>query len=245
MNGFFLLMPVLASGPRISLPDLSRNSSAFVQTPLQNRSRQTLRKIAEATEELLATRSFDDITVADIVKRARCSTGSFYGRFTAKDDLLPYLYERYDADLKDRVQRRASGIDWDSLSLHETVDVLVKHTVDMYLERRHLLRAVALYARTRPGDITAQVRRTRQATTDLPPLLLARFAGEIAHDDPLEASRIGFFMIASICREKILFGEAPHAAATRLSNDRLKSELSRTLFAYLTCRYPRPNLVRS
>lgn len=164
------------------MADPSRISSAFVRAPLQDRSRQTLGKIAEATEALLATRAFDDITVADIVKRARCSTGSFYARFAAKDDLLPYLYERYDADLNSRVQRRAAGIDWERLSPRETVELLVHHTVDMYLERRHLLRAVALYARTRPDDITVRVRRSRQAITDLPPRLLGRFAREITHD---------------------------------------------------------------
>ncbi|HVF41283.1 MAG TPA: TetR/AcrR family transcriptional regulator [Gemmatimonadaceae bacterium] len=210
--------------------------SAFVQAPLQDRSRQTLEKIAKATEELLATRAFNDISVADIVRRSRCSTGSFYARFATKDDVLPYLYERYDADLKPRVQRRIAAVDWENLLLRDTVELVVKHTVDMYVERRHLLRAVALYARMRPAEIGADVRRSRESVTDVPPRMLARFAAEITHDDPLEAARIGFFMIAAICREKILFGEAPHAAATRLSNERLKSELSRTLYAYLTSR---------
>ena len=209
-------------------------ASAHVQEPLQDRSRRTLEKIGRAVEELLATRSFDDISVNDIVRRARCSIGSFYARFASKDDLLPYLYERYDADLRPRIQARAAPSEWEHLSFRETVALVVGHTVDMYLERRHLLRAVALLARTTPTAVNPAARTARGATTDIPAKLLARFTRDIRHDDPLDAARIGFFMVAAIAREKILFGEAPHAASTALGTDRLKRELTRMLFAYLT-----------
>lgn len=206
-----------------------------VQPPLQDRSRRTLDRIAAAVEALLATRAFDDVSVADIVAHARCSTSSFYARFRSKDDVLPYLYARYDADLRPRAEARVAATDLAALSLRESVQLVVDHTVDMYAERRHLLRAVALYARTHPRAIGDDVRDARRAVTDLPARILARFAAEIAHDDPAEAARTGFFMVAAVAREKVLFGEAPHAAATPLSNDRLKRELGRMLFAYLTC----------
>src|SRR6185436_3538904 len=106
-------------------------ASAHVQEPLQDRSRRTLEKIGRAVEELLATRSFDEITVGDIVRRARCSVGSFYARFTGKDDLLPYLYERYDADLRPRLQSRMASTPWEHLSLRETVALVVGGTIDM------------------------------------------------------------------------------------------------------------------
>src|SRR5215211_2258838 len=114
-----------------------------VQPPLQDRSRRTLDSIGRAVEELLATRSFDDISVADIVRQARCSVGSFYARFTGKEDLLPYLYQRYDADLRPRMQARIASMPLQHLSFRETVGLVADQTVDMYLERRHLLRAVA------------------------------------------------------------------------------------------------------
>jgi AcrR family transcriptional regulator len=207
---------------------------ARVAEPLQDRSRRTLEKIGEAVEVLLATRSFADITVADIVKQARCSVGSFYARFESKDDLLPYLYERYDADLGPRMRQRVAAIDMSRLSFTDTVKMVVHHTVDMYVERRHLLRAVALLARTKPHAIDARKRSARSTITDVPATLLARFPSAIAHDDALDAARIGFFMVAAIAREKILFGEAPHASSTPLGHERLKRELARMLHAYLT-----------
>jgi AcrR family transcriptional regulator len=205
-----------------------------VNDPVQDRSRRTLEKIGRAVEALLATRSFDDISVNDIVARARCSIGSFYARFKSKDDLLPYLYQRYDADLRPRIQARVQSAPWQDLSFREMVRLVAEHTVDMYLERRHLLRAVALLARTRPEVIGPEMRSTRGATTDLPAKLLARFAPEIRHEDPLEAARVGFFMIAAVAREKILFDEAPHAASTTLTTAQFKRELARMLYGYLT-----------
>src|ERR1051325_1808678 len=134
---------------------------ARVQEPLQDRSRRTLEKIGQALEDLLALRSFDEISVHDIVRRARCSIGSFYARFNSKDDLLPYLYERYNADLRPRMVARMASTNLDELSFRQAVKLLVDGTVDMYLERRHLLRAVALLARTRPEVIGPEIRATR------------------------------------------------------------------------------------
>ena len=202
--------------------------------PLQDRSRRTLEKIGRAVEELLSSKSFYEISVNDIVARAGCSIGSFYARFKSRDDLLPYLYQRYNDDLRPRMQARMQSVRWQDLSFRETVRLIAEGTVDLYLERRHLLRAVALLARTKPEAIGPEIRSTRGATTDLPAKLLARFTSEIRHEDPLDAARVGFFMLTAIAREKILFGEAPHAASTLLSPAQLKRELARMLYGYLT-----------
>jgi len=206
-----------------------------VRAPLQDRSRETLERILVAAEALLERRPFDEIGVAQIVRRARCSTGSFYARFASKDALLPLLYARYDAELRPRIQARAAQANWETLTLREAADLVAATTVDLYAERRHLLRAIALYARTHPDAIGPDVRATRGETTDLPARLLARYASEIAHPDPMAAARVGFFVIAAAAREKMLFGAAPHASDTPLTDDALKRELGRTLYAYLTC----------
>lgn len=205
-----------------------------VRKPVQERSRETLERIVLATEALLERCPFDEIGVAQIVRRARCSTGSFYARFSGKDALLPLLYARYAADLRPRMLARAAQPA--PSGLREAADLVAGTTVDMYAERIHLLRAVALYARTHTKEIGDDVRERRGETTDIPARLLAGFAVEIVHDDPLAAARVGFFIIAAAAREKMLFGDAPHASDTPLSNTALKRELGRTLFAYLTCR---------
>ena len=205
-----------------------------LKAPLQARSQRTLNKIVQAVEELLEVRSFDEIAVADIIRRARCSTGSFYARCPTQDAVLPYLYARYDADLKPRVAAKLASVDWTRLSLRETVDRFVSGMVDMYVERQHLLRAVALFSRAHPGAIGDDVHRRREAVNDMPARLIGRFASEITHSDAMDAARIGFFIVAAAARDKILF-DAPHGTTTRLTNNQLKAHLARAFFAYLTC----------
>jgi AcrR family transcriptional regulator len=203
--------------------------------PVQERSRRTLERIVRATEQLLETKSFDDIGVDDIARRARCSTGSFYARFKGKDALLPYLYERYDAELRPRIAARMKSIDWKSLSLRQTCDLITGGTVDMYAERRHLLRAMALFARSQPKSIGDATRDQRVGLHDGFAALLTPHLRDLSADVALERSRTGLFIVMAAARDKILFGDAPHASATPLSLDHLKSELSRALFGYLTC----------
>jgi len=207
---------------------------ARLKAPLQARSQRTLDKIVQAVEGLLEVRSFDEIAVADIIRRARCSTGSFYARFPTKDAVLPYLYARYDADLRPRVAAKLARVDWSRMTLRETVDLLVSGTVDMYVERRHLLRAVALFARAHPDALGEDIPRRRQGVHDMPARLISRFTSEITHPDAMDAARVGFFIVAAAARDKLLF-DAPHGTTTRLTTNQLKAHLARSLFAYLTC----------
>lgn len=211
-------------------------SSGAVRLPLQDRSRDTLERIVVAVEQLLERHQFEDIGIAQIVRRAKCSTGSFYARFPGKDALLPYIYERYNADLRPRMQARMASVQLQQLTFREACDLFASTMVDMYVERRNLLRAVALFARAHPAAISGEVRAARAGSTDLPLRLLTRYAAEIAHPDPVVAARLGFFIIASAAREKLLFGAAPHASDTPILEDDFKRELGRTLYAYLTCR---------
>jgi AcrR family transcriptional regulator len=203
--------------------------------PLQERSRQTLERIVRATEQLLETKSFDDIGVDDIARRARCSTGSFYARFKSKDALLPYIYARYDAELRPRMAARMRSVDWKALSLRETCDLIAGGTADMYLERRHLLRAVALFARANPKSIDAKTRAERVELHDGLASLLVPHLRDLTPPEALDRARTGLFIIMAAARDKILFGDAPQAGATPLTHDHLKKELSRALFGYLTC----------
>ena len=61
--------------------------------PLQARSRETHRRILEAVGELLKTKTFAELTVAEIAVRSRSSVGAFYARFSDKDALLGQLDE--------------------------------------------------------------------------------------------------------------------------------------------------------
>ena len=74
----------------------------------QERSRETLRRIVEAAQEVFSEKGYDKATVADIISRARIGHGTFWLYFRDKEDLLRTLVEemlrRYvDENLADRL----------------------------------------------------------------------------------------------------------------------------------------------
>lgn len=208
--------------------------TAALRRPLQARSRQTLAAIVDAAEALLQVRGFDEVSIADIVGRAGCTTGSFYARFASKEALLPYLYEKYDAQLSDELEGLASGEEWERLTLEETVRRLVEHTVGAYGERLHLMREIVLFARRSPEAIGPELRERRNRLHAALNARFTRHVGRITHPDPVRAIAFAMLAVSSVAREMVLFSHAPQAQSTPLERQALVREVSRLALGYLT-----------
>lgn len=59
----------------------------------------TKRDLANALEELLKERSIEDISIKDITDKALISKNTFYNNFNDKNELLVFLFERYESVL--------------------------------------------------------------------------------------------------------------------------------------------------
>ncbi len=221
-------MHVSAASPLVPEANL-----AGVRPPRQERSRRTLLRILDAMEVLLEEKLFEDITIADVVRAAATSVGAFYTRFPQKESLLPALYERYDKTLTEQMEEVLAPELWVGLSLVERAERLVGRTVRSYRQRRGLMRAVTAFARQRPKEISPAIRsaRTRLHRGVVEVLLEKR--GEIEHPDPERAVEMGLFFVISACREKILFGNAPHAESVVSGDEALVQEMTRALVLYL------------
>ncbi len=213
-----------------------------VSPPLQERSAKTLERIVEAVEDLLKTKSFEDVTIRDIVTKAKCPIASFYARFKSKDDLLPHLYERYDARVVPSMLAKVSGIDMASIDLRQAVDLTVDLIIESYTRDKWLMREIALFARRNPGAIGGDKRRERAGMHVTAAKLFAVYKKDIKHKDPVRAAEVGIFLIASIARETILFGAAPHATATGLTGEALRATLFHTFHSFLTTPCASPHL---
>ncbi len=213
-----------------------------ISPPLQERSAKTLERIVEATEVLLRTKSLEQVTIREIVQRAKCPIASFYARFKSKDDLLPHLYERYDARIGPEIQAKISSVDLESLDLPTAVDLCVELIIDSYSRDKWLMREVALFARRNPGAIGKDVRRKRSGLHTRAAEVFASFAGEIRHRNPVRAAEVGIFLVSSVARETVLFGEAPHATATALSREALHATLVHTFLSFLRTPCASPHL---
>lgn len=64
----------------------------------------TKRDLANALEELLKEKSIEDISIKDITDRALISKNTFYNNFEDKNELLVFLFERYERSLLEEVK---------------------------------------------------------------------------------------------------------------------------------------------
>src|SRR4030095_13323410 len=91
----------------------------WVRPPQQRRSQQTLDRILDAAEALVAEKGFDDTPVAEIARRAGASVGAFYSRFPAKDALLGALNDRFVAQAVATADAALDPARWQETSIEE------------------------------------------------------------------------------------------------------------------------------
>lgn len=205
---------------------------AGVRSPQQARSRDTLRRIVDATRALLEEKPFDEISVTEITERARSSVGAFYNRFSDKEALLDYLDELYAREVIEQARAWADPEACEGASLRELIEGLLRFLVDFHRQRPGLLRTLILEARRHPEGAFRE--RTERMGSRIPPLLdiLAARSEEITHPNPKRAVWLGFVLVFHTIRELILFPEAlPPGPAP--GDEELVAELTDVYLAYL------------
>lgn len=200
--------------------------------PKQGRSRRTLQRTLSVVECLLRTKPFEVISIEEIVGAAGSSVGSFYARFGNKEGLLPHLYERYDADLRRRIDDVVAGREWAKRSIEEQAHWFAGLHVDMYRKRRWLMRAVGLYARQQPSPLPWALRRSRSSLHRRIADTFEPHFDRIPSTNPRKKIELGLYFIGAICRDKILFA-GPHAQVTKVTDAQLKHELARMFLGFL------------
>lgn len=202
------------------------------QAPKQARSQKSLQRMLDATERLLASQPFEHITIAEIVRESKTSTGVFYSRFESKESLLHALYDRYSETLREQLEDALKQIDEESNSLQELSKAIVSLIVQAYRKSRWLMRALGLYSRTYPELIDTDQRAERKSFHQSVAAYFDSYRDEISQAR-LEHVEFGLFFVAATAREKILFGEAPHASSTEMSDEELTEQLALALVSYL------------
>ena len=156
--------------------------------PRQGRSQASMERVLSATEELLREHLFEELTLQQILRRARVSVGSFYGRFAGKDALVAALHERFDTRQAQVLDRILAPDRWRHRPLEERVALLVRYALMLYRRLRGLLRALVLDWRLHPEGITPAHRAHRKALHDRVVDLLVGPGVEIPHPDPRRAA---------------------------------------------------------
>jgi AcrR family transcriptional regulator len=203
----------------------------WIRPPRQARSQETLDRILDAAEALVAEKGFEDSPVAEIVQRAGSSVGAFYARFHDKEGLLHALYERYYEEAVATTDATLAPERWEGAETAELIEAVIPFLVSIFRERRGLMRAFVMRNHTHPEFQARQQRLSHYVIAKLSALLLAR-RDQLAHPDPERAARFGLMLVFSALETMILFGEMRDALLS-LSDESLADELTRSTLAYL------------
>ncbi len=207
----------------------------WVRAPRQARSQATLERFVEATRQLLEERSFEDITVADIVSKAERTVGSFYARFEDKYAVLHVLVDRLHQRIGDVVRAFCDPVRWEGVPLADFVAESVRLNVQAYRRSGPLFRA-ALQA----SAIDERFRRRRMETMKLCAEEQKRFilsrAEEMDCTNPARASDLMFELVSATLDHELLFGR--FTATSPSSDVDLVNELTDQCLHVLRVRVP-------
>lgn len=204
---------------------------AWVRIPRQARSQETLDRILDAAERLVAEKGFEDTTIADVVARAGSSVGAFYARFRDKDALLYALYERYLGQASATADLALDPARWEGEDIATILRAVLRFLVSIFREQSGLIRAFVLRNHVDAEFRARQERLSHTISARLAALLLAR-EHEIRHPKPARAAAFGFTMIFSTLESVMLFGDL-RSDDLALGDDALAAELTRAYLAYL------------
>ncbi len=107
----------------------SNENLRWIRPRRQKRSQASFERILDAAESLLEDRSFDELTISDVVRRAESSVGAFYTRFSDKDALLDALYQRFQDQAIATMERHLAPEQWESASVEQIVTQIVGFAV--------------------------------------------------------------------------------------------------------------------
>ncbi len=115
--------------------------SRWINPAVQLRSRDSLARILDATERLMAKRSFREITVSEIAHAAKTSPTSIYARFEGKQALLGGLFERYAIAQRERIADLLALDRWRDVPLAAALRQTFPEIVAGYRAKQGLIRA--------------------------------------------------------------------------------------------------------
>ena len=206
---------------------------------VQERGRNTIQRLLDATERTLESDGLEGATVPAIAARAKMSVGNVYKRFQDKDSLLRAVYERFFSDALAANEFALDPAKWEGVRTPQLLSTLVMGMIEGYRSRRSLIRALLLYAQTHPDPaFRSHSEQLRLQSLELFERLLRDRRADIGHPHPERAIRFVVTLIGHALETAVL----SEAGGGLSSGDFLSlapetaSELSRVVYGYLRLR---------
>lgn len=203
----------------------------WIRPAQQARSQQTLERLLDAAEALIADKGFDDVTVAEIAARAGFSVGAVYSRFRDKQAVLHCLQDRFVEEAHLTTDSAFDPDRWQGAGIEKIVDETIAFLVKIHRERRGVVRELLARTMSEPQRVERKERLVAHIGERLLALLLER-TERIGHPDPVAAVGFGLRFVLSTLEQAILFGDAG-AYGIPASDEKLAAELTRAFLGYL------------
>lgn len=203
----------------------------WVRPTHQSRSQETLERILDAAEAVIAEKGFDKATVSEIVRRAKSSVGAMYARFSDKDALLSCLYERFYAEAVATADVAVDPVRWEGASIADIFGEVIPFLVHVYEQKAGLVRALIVRGSTDHDFAERGARLFQYISGRLSDLLMERRA-EIGHPNPALAIDLGLRMVFDTLDQTTL-GADIQRTNYPLSSSELSEELTRMFLGYL------------
>ena len=206
--------------------------SNLLYEPLQNRSRETLHRILEAAETIMANKPFEKITIAEIVKQAKTTTGSFYARFPDKEALLARLFDQHVSEIAEGIDESLAEIA--TLSPEARIDHIVAIIGNGFRLRPALWRSGTLHLWNKAKGVES-LRVSVSKHAELVGKLLdvmEKAATDLHCRRPKTAAHFVVKTVLSASRQHYLFTD--ESTILKVSNNAFQKEMSKMVFTYLT-----------
>lgn len=208
---------------------------SWVHQPKQKRSQETQGRLLDALESIFNDGGgLEQVSVAEVARRAEVSVGAFYARFKNREAALYAMHERFCIEAKATADIALTPARWEGVPMQQVVTSIVGFLAAEYAARAGLRRAIVLLNAT-DDDARARSKQVSGYVASRIHGLFAAHAKEIAHDDLMLAADVVHRTLFSMLDQWAIFRDGSSTGRTIDSEIWLR-ELTRVVGSYLGIR---------
>lgn len=203
--------------------------------PRQARSRQSLQRMLEAAEAVLAKHGLEGATLPRIARRAGISPALVYRRFKDKDALMRAVFQRLTERSSTATEAAFDPEAVRPIGIVQFSRNMIEGMIRGYRAGAGLSRAAVEYSQQHwKVDFIRKARASEEKSFQQMVDTFLIWRDQIRHPDPERAIRFAFLMVAIALRELILFDRAyVFEGVIPADDETLKRELPRVFLRYL------------
>jgi AcrR family transcriptional regulator len=203
--------------------------------PRQARSRETLKRLLDAAEKVIAKHGLEGATLPRIARQARVSPANVYRRFRDKDALIAAVFSRFSDIQAEHADQPLDTEPIKKMGLRAFVRQWIGALLTSFRARTKLVRATIEYTRqnSERSFIQRQLELEGRSFDKMAEALLI-FRDEMRHPEPEVAVRWAMLMTGFALMELVIFDHEKLAGRLLpMDDERLQEELVLGFLGYL------------